>query len=87
MIYELHCKNCKIEETVIKPIQEGPGEVFCPKCGAKMSQDFSNVGVRIPEHMKAGSDAISPTVMQNKFNRSRPSGKRRSAYALGGVKK
>ncbi len=86
MIYELHCKICKITETIDKPIQEGPGEVFCPKCGEKMGQDFKKVGIRIPEHMQAGSDAISPTIMQNQFNRSRPSGKRRSGYALGGIK-
>ena len=86
MIYELHCKDCKTEITIIKPIQEGPGENFCPACGAKMGQDFKKVGIRIPEHMQAGSDAVSPTLMQNQFNRSRPSGKRRSSYALGGVK-
>ena len=88
MKYELVCKNkdCKVRMEIERPIQEGPGENFCPDCGEKMGQDFSKIGIRIPEHMQAGSDAISPTAMQNQFNRSRPSGKRRTAWAVGGVK-
>ncbi len=85
MFYEVKCKKCGEEETIIADINEGPGSPVCSKCGGKMTQDFSKISIRIPEHMQAGTDAISPTAMGQQMNRSRPSGKRRSNYALGGI--
>ncbi len=85
MFYEMRC-DCGEEEIVVANINDGPGEIFCKKCGKKMHQDFSKRAIKIPEYMKAGSEEVSPTEIGNRMNRSRPSGKRRSAYSLGGIK-
>jgi len=84
MYYEVYC-DCGEEDIIIAPINDGPGEPKCPKCGKIMKQDFNKITIRIPEHMRAGSDAISPTEIETKMNRSRPSGKRRSLHAVGGI--
>ena len=87
MFYEVHCLDCEEQDIIIAPIAKGPGAPKCPKCGGKMQQDYSSNtrSIRIPEHMRAGSDAVSPTAIGNKMNRSRPSGKRRSLHSVGGI--
>ena len=90
MIYNYRCSDekCGKEDFEIRSIEEGPShKVQCPKCGKPMKYDLGlrTQSIRIPEHMKAGTDAVSPTEMGNRMNRSRPSGRRRSLYAVGGV--
>lgn len=85
MKYDLYCE-CGEEMDVEAPMADGPGNPPCPKCGKKMKQDVSGkASFRIPEHMQAGSDAVSPTAIGTRLNRSRPSGKRRSLHACGGL--
>lgn len=84
IIYEVKCQ-CGEEKIVEASIHDGPGKHTCDKCGEVMHQDYSKVSFRIPEHMQAGSDAVSPTEIGNRMNRTRPSGKRRSLHAVGGL--
>ena len=87
MIYNYKC-ICNHNDFEVKSIQEGPSHALeCKKCGKIMSYDMglSSQSIRIPEHMQAGTDAVSPTEIGNRMNRSRPSGKRRVNYALGGI--
>ncbi len=88
MIYDYECPKCKERDFELRTIAEGPShELKCSKCGENMKLDLGlkSQSIRIPEHMQAGSDAISPTAIGNQMNRSRPSGKRRSNYAVGGI--
>lgn len=80
MIYNFICDNCGDTKEIMSSIQEGPPkEVFC-ECGAKMHRDWMEISFHIPEHMRAGSDDVSPTEIGKRLNRSRPSGKRKVIY-------
>ena len=87
MIYDYEC-DCGEKDFEVRSIIEGPSrKLKCQKCGQQMNYDLGlkSQSIRIPEHMQAGTDAVSPTEIGNRINRSRPSGKRRANYALGGI--
>lgn len=84
MNYTLKCECGNIIEEE-KSIQEGPSQnLKCVKCGERMRPELGTT-IRIPEHMQAGTDAVSPTTIGNMLNRKRPSGKRKALHALGGI--
>ena len=87
MTYDYECE-CGAKDFELRSIVEGPSHnLKCQKCGKPMKLDLGlkTQSIRIPEHMQAGTGAVSPTEIGNRMNRSRPSGKRRSLHAVGGI--